>query len=107
MFWNMRIKSKGQIGAGVIQRLAGLPNGMIESEKLSPSSPTPHISSFSQRFQQTNLRDARPAPPRPAPPPHLQGVVDGRLWRVDNEVSQCEAEALRGSPQAKRLGSLP
>lgn len=38
---------------------------------------------------------------------HLQRVVDGRLWRVDNEVSQCEAEALGSSLQVKRLGPRP
>lgn len=38
---------------------------------------------------------------------HLQRVVDGRLGRVDDEVSQCEAEALRSSPQVKRLGPRP
>lgn len=37
----------------------------------------------------------------------LKRVVNSRLWRVDNEVSQREAEALRGSPQVKRLGARP
>lgn len=38
---------------------------------------------------------------------HLQRVVNGGLRRVDDEVSQREAEALRGSPQAERLGARP
>ena len=38
---------------------------------------------------------------------HLQRVVDGRLGRVDDEVSQCEAEALGGAAQVKRLGPRP
>lgn len=33
--------------------------------------------------------------------------MDGRLRRVDDKVSQREAEALRGSAQAQRLGSRP
>ena len=33
--------------------------------------------------------------------------MDGRLGRVDDEVSQCEAEALGGSAQVKRLGPRP
>lgn len=37
----------------------------------------------------------------------LQRVVNSRLRRVDDEVSQREAEALRGSPQVKRLGAWP
>lgn len=33
--------------------------------------------------------------------------MDGGLRRVDDEVPQREAEALRGSAQAQRLGSRP
>ena len=38
---------------------------------------------------------------------HLQRVVDGRLGRVDDEVSQGEAEALGGSAQVERLRPRP
>lgn len=33
--------------------------------------------------------------------------MDGRLGRVHDEVSQSEAEALRGSPQTERFGPRP
>lgn len=33
--------------------------------------------------------------------------MDGALRRVDDEVPQREAEALRGAPQAERFGSRP
>lgn len=38
---------------------------------------------------------------------HLQRVVDGGLRRVDDEVPQREAEALRRSAQVKCLGPRP
>lgn len=38
---------------------------------------------------------------------YLQRVVDGRLGRVDDEMSQREAEALGRSAQVKRLGPRP
>lgn len=90
MFCNMGIKTKGQIGAGVIQGTAGR---------------RPEWDDGSQRgFQSFTKKHTFRVPP---PPPHLQRVVDSRLRRVDDEVSQREAEALRGPAQAQRLGPRP
>lgn len=38
---------------------------------------------------------------------HLQRVVDSGLRGVDDEVPQCEAEAMGGPAEVKRLGSRP
>lgn len=73
-------------------RLAGVPSGRVEAREAWPHSPKTARSKVAVKG------------PRP---PHLQGVVDSRLWRVDDKVPQREAEPLRGSAQAERLGSRP
>lgn len=95
MFCNMGIKTKGQIGAGVIQRAAGRrPEWDDGGQRGFP----PSTQNCPFKAAVDHVKDSVP---------HLQGVVDGGLRRVDDEVSQREAEALRGSAQAQRLGSRP
>lgn len=75
-------------------RLAGVPSGMMEAREAFPHPPK----TARLKLRLTTERTASP---------HLQGVVDGRLRRVDDKVPQREAEALRGSAQAQRLGPRP